>query len=308
MATLGEQQYNRSLGRDNSRGQKQYSNSNQGNFETANTNQNPNANGGGMTFSSGGGGGSMMGGLIGGWFQNRLAKKQREHEERMAEQAYQRSLPWGSESAYGSVTFDPETKQMLQELSPEMQELMGNWLGLSKGASEQLLEMQADPDKGLKDAYGLFTDINADDYRNLRQQQQERAIATGTQGGTADYYNQLATEKSINDNNRMGLYESEGRAAARRQMLGNESSMFGQLGKDVPSVLDSQRNAGISIGQGANLNTLGSQFASRNYTDTQSNMVSQFMKDSMGRDKLYNKDGKVIQDQKDGYFSFLTGK
>ena len=271
-------------------------------------NASSNSSGSNSSGSTRSGGSSMMGGLIGGWWQNRMAKKQREFEAQQAELAYKRSLPWNSKSALGSVSFDPETKEMLQQLSPEMQELMANYLGISKGASDELAAMQADPDKGLKDAYGLFTDINADDYRNLRQQQQERAIATGTQGGTADYYNQLATEKSINDNNRMGLYESEGRAAARRQMLGNESSMFGQLGKDVPSVLDSQRNAGIGIGQGANLNTLGSQFASRNYMDTQSNFLTQFMKDSMGRDKLYNKDGKVIQDQKDGYFSFLTGK
>jgi|TARA_R110002073_G_scaffold315883_3_gene488559 hypothetical protein len=247
------------------------------------------------------GGGSMMGGLIGGYFQNRLAKKQREHEERMAEQAYQRSLPWGSQSALGSVSFDPETKEMLQELSPEMQELMGNWLGLSKGASDELAAMQADPYAMEQEQFQRFEDMNANAYNQSRLQGQEAALASGRMGGTQGYYDSLATEDAINQNRMAGQMASIGTGMNYRNMLGGESLNFGKSSLDVANSLMGQADLGRMIGQGSK--NAFDPFGSRNYTDTQSNMLTQFMGDSFGRKKQFNKDGKVIQEQEDGMFS-----
>ena len=154
---------------------------------------------------------------------------------------------------------------------------------------------------------GRFEDLNADSYNETRLRARENAIATGRGGGTQGYYDQLAVDAGINKDKASGLYASVGEGMKYRQQLADQSSMFGQLGRDVPNVLDSQRNAGITAGAGANLNTLGDMTASRNYTDTQSNFLTSFLQDSFtGRDKLYNEDGKVIQDKKDPYFSFLT--
>jgi|TARA_R110000823_G_scaffold74619_4_gene170839 hypothetical protein len=247
------------------------------------------------------GGGSMMGGLIGGYFQNRLAKKQREHEERKAEQAYQRSLPWGSQSALGSVSFDPETKEMLQELSPEMQELMGNWLGLSKGASDELAAMQADPYAMEQEQFQRFEDMNANAYNQSRLQGQEAALASGRMGGTQGYYDSLATEDAINQNRMAGQMASIGTGMNYRNMLGGESLNFGKSSLDVANSLMGQADLGRMIGQGSK--NAFDPFGSRNYTDTQSNMLTQFMGDSFGRKKQFNKDGKVIQEQEDGMFS-----
>jgi hypothetical protein len=267
----------------------------------------PDRDGGPITNNSStrSGGGSMMGGLIGGWFQNRLAKKQRAFEEQQRTLAYERSLPFNSTSAYGRVSFDPKTKEMLQELSPEMQELMGNWLGLSNQASQEMLTKN--PDQMAEDQYNKYLAFNEDEYNETRLRARENAIATGRGGGTQGYYDQLAVDAGINKDKASGLYASVGEGMKYRQQLADQSSMFGQLGRDVPNVLDSQRNAGITAGAGANLNTLGDMTASRNYTDTQSNFLTSFLQDSFtGRDKLYNEDGKVIQDKKDPYFSFLT--
>lgn len=292
------------------------SNSGYGSTNTANTQSNSNigsdrfgpdrtGNSSGGNGSTRSGGGSMMGGLIGGWWQNRLAKKQRAYEEQQRTLAYERSLPFNSTSAYGRVSFDPKTKEMLKELSPEMQELMGNWLGLSNQASQEMLTKN--PDQMAEDQYNKFLSFNEDEYNETRLRAKEHAIATGRGGGTQGYYDQLAVDAGINKDKQAGLYNSVGEGMKYRQMLAAESSLFGQLGKDVPKVLDSQTREGIDAGAGANLNTQGSMTASRNYTDTQSNFLTSFLKDSfVGRDKLYNQDGKVIQDKKDPYFFLNT--
>jgi hypothetical protein len=246
------------------------------------------------------GGGSMMGGLIGGYFQNRLAKKQREHEERMAEQAYQRSLPWGSQSALGSVSFDPETKEMLQELSPEMQELMGNWLGLSKGASDELAAMQADPYAMEQEQFQRFEDMNANAYNQSRLQGQEAAIAQGREG-TQGYYDSLAVEDSINQNRMAGQMASIGTGMDYRNMLGQESLNFGQGGMNVAGMLNSQADLGRLIGQGSNFGggSNAVSLAGNNYADTRSNYISGMM----GQGRKYNSKGEIIQDEEDNIFN-----
>ena len=250
----------------------------------------------------GGGGGQAVSSLLGGWWQNRIAKKQREFERKKAELAYKRSLPWNSKSALGSVSFDPETKEMLQQLSPEMQELMANYLGISKGASDELAAMQADPYAMEQEQFQRFEDMNANAYNQSRLQGQEAAIAQGREG-TQGYYDSLAVEDSINQNRMAGQMASIGTGMNYRNMLGGESLNFGKGAIDVGNSLMGQAELGRLIGQGSNKNTLQDPFASRNYTDTQSNMLSQFMGDAFGRKRQYNQDGKVIQDQEDGMFS-----
>lgn len=251
----------------------------------------------------GGGGGQAVSSLLGGWWQNRMAKKQREFEAQQAELAYKRSLPWNSKSALGSVSFDPETKEMLQQLSPEMQELMANYLGISKGASDELAAMQADPYAMEQEQFQRFEDMNANAYNQSRLQGQEAALASGRMGGTQGYYDSLATEDSINQNRMAGQMASINTGMNYRNMLGGESLNFGKGAVDVGNSLMGQADLGRLIGQGSNQNTLQDPFASRNYTDTQSNMLSQFMGDAFGRKRQYNQDGKVIQNQEDGMFS-----
>jgi len=249
------------------------------------------------------GGGQAAQSLLGGWWQNRMAKKQRAWEAEQAELAYKRSLPWNSKSALGSVTFDPETKEMLQQLSPEMQELMGNYLGISKGASDELAAMQADPYAMEQEQFKRFEDMNANAYNQSRLQGQESALASGRMGGTQGYYDSLATEDSINQNRMTGQMAAIGTGMNYRNMLGSESLNFGKGAMDVGGSLSGQADLGRAIGQGSNQNTLQDPFASRNYTDTKSNMLSSFMGDMYGRKKRYNQDGKVIQDEEPGWWN-----
>ena len=244
----------------------------------------------------------LLGGLINGFFQNRYAKRLAETERLKQELAYKRSASYSSKSDVGTVDFNQETQSYETKLSPELRQLMETYLGISENASQQLLSMQDDPDKATRDAYGLFQDINADDYNQLRLQGEEQAYATGTGGGTQGFYDKLALEKSINANNRIGLYDAEGRGNARRQMVGTEALNFGNAGQNVAMSLENQVNSGISAGNSGNLNALGSPFADRNYTDTRSNMMTQFTKNAFGQNEVLNEDGKVTQRKKSGYF------
>jgi len=240
------------------------------------------------------------------YFANRKAKKYAEenkiYQEEQNRLAYERSLPWNSKSAYGSVSFDPETKEMLQTLSPEYQQLMDGWLGSSKMANEELQGMMTDPYAMEQEQFGRFEELNANAYNQSRLQGQEAAIAQGREG-TQGYYDSLAVEDSINQNRMAGQMASIGTGMNYRNMLGGESLNFGKGAIDVGNSLMGQAELGRLIGQGSNKNTLQDPFASRNYTDTQSNMLSQFMGDAFGRKRQYNQDGKVIQDQEDGMFS-----
>jgi hypothetical protein len=144
--------------------------------------------------------------------------------------------------------------------------------------------------------------MNANAYNQSRLQGQEAAIAQGREG-TQGYYDSLAVEDSINQNRMAGQMASIGTGMNYRNMLTGESINFGKGAIDVGNSLMGQAELGRLIGQGSNKNTLQDPFASRNYTDTQSNMLSQFMGDAFGRKRQYNQDGKVIQDQEDGMFS-----
>jgi hypothetical protein len=219
------------------------------------------------------------------YFANRKAKKYAEENKRYQEEqnrlAYERSLPWNSKSAYGSVSFDPETKEMLQTLSPEYQQLMDGWLGSSKMANEELQGMMTDPYAMEQEQFGRFEELNANAYNQSRLQGQEAAIAQG-RTGTQGYYDNLAVEDSINQNRLGGQMAAIGTGMDYRNMLKAESLGFGEGAMTVPSMLNTQADLGRAIGQGStvNANMQGMRDAGNSYADTRSanaaNMYKQF--------------------------------
>jgi hypothetical protein len=219
------------------------------------------------------------------YFANRKAKKYAEENKRYQEEqnrlAYERSLPWNSKSAYGSVSFDPETKEMLQTLSPEYQQLMDGWLGSSKMANEELQGMMTDPYAMEQEQFGRFEELNANAYNQSRLQGQEAAIAQG-RTGTQGYYDNLAVEDSINQNRLGGQMAAIGTGMDYRNMLKAEALGFGEGAMTVPSMLNTQADLGRAIGQGStvNANMQGMRDAGNSYADTRSanaaNMYKQF--------------------------------
>ena len=221
------------------------------------------------------------------YFANRKARKYAEENKRYQEEqnrlAYERSLPWNSKSAYGSVSFDPNTKEMLQTLSPEYQQLMDGWLGSSKMANEELQGMMTDPYAMEQEQFGRFEELNANAYNQSRLQGQEAAIAQGREG-TQGYYDSLAVEDSINQNRLSGQMAAIGTGMDYRNMLKAESLGFGEGAMTVPSMLNTQADLGRAIGQGSKVsaNMEGIRNAGNNYADTRSanaaNMYKQFQK------------------------------
>ena len=220
------------------------------------------------------------------YFANRKAKKYAEENKRYQEEqnrlAYERSLPWNSKSAYGSVSFDPETKEMLQTLSPEYQQLMDGWLGSSKMANEELQGMMTDPYAMEQEQFKRFEDLNADSYNETRLRAKEHAIATGRGGGTQGYYDQLAVDAGIDKSRLGGQMAAIGTGMDYRNMLKAESLGFGEGAMTVPSMLTTQADLGRAIGQGSKVsaNMQGMRDASNSYADTRSanaaNMYKQF--------------------------------
>jgi hypothetical protein len=225
----------------------------------------------------------IVGGLFGGNKQKKIAEENYRQKIEREKIAYERSLPWNSESALGSVTFDPETKMMLQSLSPEMQALMGNFLGQSTASSNELARLTADPYAMEQEQFQRFEDMNANAYNQSRLQNQEATIAQGREG-TQGYYDSLATEDAINQNRLGGQMASISTGMDYRNMLTGESLNFGKGAIDVGGSLSNQADLGRLIGH---------------YADTKSN----FYTGMLGQGKKYNSDGKLIQDKEDSIFN-----
>lgn len=187
------------------------------------------------------------------WGQRQAGKeadKNRQYQQEQQRLAYERSMPWGSQGPAGNVEFDPESKQMIQSLSPEYQAMMDGWLGTSGMANEALQGMMSDPYAMEQEQFKRFEDMNADAYSQSRMQGQESALASGRMGGTQGYYDQLATEGAISKDRLGGQMQAMNTGMAYRQMLGQESQGFGQSAMNVAGMLNPQAQLGMQIGQG----------------------------------------------------------
>ena len=221
-------------------------------------------------------------GLWGQYQAKKEAEKNRQFQIDQQKLAYERSMPWSSQGPAGNVEFDPETKQMIQSLSPEYQAMMDGWLGTSGMANTQLQGMLSDPYKMEQEQFKRFEDLNADSYNEARLRAKENAIATGRGGGTQGYYDQLAVDAGIDKSRLGGQMAAIGTGMDYRNMLKAEALGFGEGAMTVPSMLTTQADLGRAIGQGStvNANMQGMRDAGNNYADTRSanaaNMYKQF--------------------------------
>ncbi len=214
-------------------------------------------------------------GLFSGYQQKKAAQKNRDYQEEQNRLAYERSLPYNTESAYGSVDFDPETRKMVQTLSPEYQKLMGDWLGVSGTASSALQNMMSDPYKMEQEQFKRFEALNADAYNQSRLQQQEQALAQG-RTGTQGYYDQLAVEDAISKDRMQGQLAAMQTGMDYRNMLSQESLGFGQGAMGVGGLLSGQADLGSMIGARLRpgMNMEGIMTAGNNLADTTSSFFS----------------------------------
>ena len=207
--------------------------------------------------------------------QRKAAQKNRDYQEEQNKLANERSLPYNTESAYGSVDFDPETRKMVQTLSPEYQKLMGDWLGVSGTASSALQNMMSDPYKMEQEQFKRFEALNADAYNQSRLRQQEQAIAQG-RTGTQGYYDQLAVEDAISKDRMQGQLAAMQTGMDYRNMLSQESLGFGQGAMGVGGLLSGQADLGSTIGARLRpgMNMEGIRTAGNNLADTTSSYFS----------------------------------
>tara|TARA_R110002167_G_scaffold28111_1_gene94961 strand:- start:464 stop:1297 length:834 start_codon:yes stop_codon:yes gene_type:complete len=215
--------------------------------------------------------GAILKAGVGMWGKRQASKeadKNRQYQQEQQRLAYERSMPWSSQGPAGNVNFDPESKQMIQSLSPEYQAMMDGWLGTSGMANEALQGMMRDPYAMEQEQFKRFEEMNADAYSQSRMQGQESALASGRMGGTQGYYDTLATEGAISKDRLGGQMQAMNTGMAYRQMLGQESQGFGQSAMNVAGMLMPQAQLGQQIGQGLDQrsNMQGMRQAGDDYT------------------------------------------
>ena len=258
--------------------------------------------------SQGGGGGSSfdLGGLFssifGGRQQKKIAEDNRRWQEEQNKLAYERSLPWNVSGPAGDVEFDPETKQMLQTLSPEYQALMQGFIGSSTLATQELQSMMGDPDKLAKSQFDLLQEFSADDYAQSRMQGEEAALARGMIG-TESYYAKKAIEDSINKSILADKIASIGLGMDYRQMLGAETLAQSEGARNIVGMLQGDATLGINVPKYTTVdaNMQGIREGGQDYADTRSAFWSG-MQDQKAK---YNTQGNVIQEAQPGWLSQL---
>ena len=265
------------------------------------------AGGYGEVPRGGGGWGNLLGGLgsmLSAKQMEKIARENREWQERQNTIAYERSLPWSSYGPAGNVEFDPETKQIMSTLAPEYQNLMDQWLGTSGMATTELQGMMGDPYAMEQQQMARFDAMNAQRDAQARAQQQEAMIAQG-RGGTQGYYDQLAVEDAINQRRLGEQVQSMRTGMDYRQMLGAESQGFGQNAMIVAGMLRPDADLGSMVGARTKpgMNMAGLSLAGTNYADTKSGFWSG-MQDQAG---LYNNAGQMTQAPQQGWLSGLMG-
>jgi len=228
-----------------------------------------------------------------------IARENRQFQIDQQNLAYDRTLPWSNYGPAGSAEFDPETKQIMQTLSPEYQTLMDDWLGLSGSASLSLKNMMSDPYAMEQEQFKRFEALNTDAYNQARMQGEEAAIAQG-RTGTQGYYDKMAIEDAIGKDRMQGQLAAMQTGMDYRNMLKAESLGFGEGGMNVAGMLRDQTDLGRMVGQGSQpaQNMLGVSSAGTNYADTKSG----FWSGLVGQSAQYNDAGKLINPGKSNFW------
>lgn len=203
--------------------------------------------------------GSLISAGAGLWGQRKAMKEAESNREANIRQqtlAYERSLPYSTQGPAGSVEFDPETKQIMQNLSPEFKSLMDSFAGRSAGATEALAAMQNDPYAMEQEQFRRFEELNADAFYQQREQGLEQSLARG-RSGTQGYYDNLAIEKAIGQQRLGGQLEAMNTGMGYRNMLSAEALGFAGGAEKISGMLRPDVEAGYNAPKYTN--TTGNQ-------------------------------------------------
>ncbi len=119
--------------------------------------------------------------------QNKAAKAQSAASaaaERQAELAYQRSLPWDVEGAFGEATYDEEGRKLTMGLSEPWQSEYDIALGGAQKQRDYIAGMEADPMAAGKKFYEMQKALYAPEQEQARLDQENRLLAQGMLGST----------------------------------------------------------------------------------------------------------------------------
>ena len=192
----------------------------------------------------------------------------RRYNKMLTDEAFERSLGWDMEGPAGSTSFDKDTKEMLAEFSPEMQQLYDGWLRAEQRAGDELAAYDIDERTAKK--IGMFRSANAQEERRQRQELDALNLSQGT-GGTIAYWKEKALEDAINQNYlNFTANVAHPLSLAERGLLSAEQLAFGNAAIDAPRTLMRQLELGMASGQGSHtgVNMEGNALASMALADT----------------------------------------
>tara|TARA_R110000824_G_scaffold59429_3_gene159573 strand:+ start:936 stop:1748 length:813 start_codon:yes stop_codon:yes gene_type:complete len=162
--------------------------------------------------------------------------------------------PWSVGGLGGTATFDQDSRTILQNLSPELQNIYEGALDRSGMWGGQATALGADPFKGADMFYNAQQEYLQDDEDQLRNNLETRMMAQGRMGTTGGSRQYGDLERSI------GRGQAERRNAAFGQSQALIDSLLGREVADIglsTGLLEIPHGmAAQGMGLGANLGTL----------------------------------------------------
>jgi hypothetical protein len=228
--------------------------------------------------------GGLLSSLLAGRSRGKINDIYREGRDWQVKQntiAYERSLPWSSYGPAGDVEFDPETRKILQTLSPEFQAQLQGFLGAGAAANAELQRMQGDPYAMEQEQMKRFDAFNADRDRRNQQQADELSFSQGL-GGTQEYYRNLSLGESVNKRRLQEQLESMGTGMNYRNMLRAEDIGYGEASRSTAGMLTPQIDVGSLVGSRLHTdrNMRGIREGGQDYTDTRAGFYGGMLADA----------------------------
>ena len=228
--------------------------------------------------------GGLLSSLMGRRTKGKINDIYREGRDWQVEQnkiAYERSLPWSSYGPAGNVEFDPETRKILQTLSPEFQAQLQGFLGASAAANAELQRIQGDPYAMEQEQMRRFDAFNADRDRRMQQELNELNYAQGI-GGTQEYYKNLSLSESVNKRRLQEQLESMGIGMDYRNMLRAEDIGYGEASRDTAGMLRPDAELGSLVGSRLHTdrNMRGIRESGQDYTDARAGFYGGMLADA----------------------------
>ena len=169
----------------------------------------------------------VAGSVLAGRSARKAAESQAASQERIAQQAYEQSMPWKITGAGATIGVDEDTKRMTTALSPELQSIYEGMLTRSGTWAPMVQDIIADPFAAQQALYQQQQALFAPEQQRDRLALENRLLAQGMLGSTGGALQSQALREA------QGTQNLQRQIAAMTQAQGLIDTYLGREAGDI---------------------------------------------------------------------------